>query len=236
MAYSLHETIVPSFEMFCRFLRCITPDFDQLATRLPSLTLPRNASLREDIRNAWSQATAFTFVEALSLQELELRALAFRCMGPANVFRAAGAKKIDSEDIERRFERVVGGKIVETGTRTETYELYEVKPEALNLEKNRNPVRAIRCWCPSTSEEHWLLVQRPATRGRWRDNAFITETAPDTPVSAIASTIITNVTNPKKLYRQGDLIVIATGDEAPEWGQFEPMSAEQYKSLTYVET
>lgn len=229
--YSLYSVIVPSLALFARFLRSIHADLDRVRTRVPRLNQPALDQTCNELRKIWAKTKPFSFVEALQLPT-EQRALAFRCLGPANIFRAAAAKKIGSEAIKRRTAKVVAGKIVETGERDETYELYEIAPERLGMDDRRLPIRAVRCNCPSTGEEHWLLVEKPTPRwtGRGRQDPV------DTPIAAIASTIITNVENPQALWRQGDLIAISTGDKPPRWCAPRPMLPDQYLSLSQIET
>ena len=219
-AVSLFGTSIPDRELYGRLVRSIDADPEKAFRRIPSLSHPRCAELKDWLLDHWHLLVPMSFAEAIALPEA-MRGVVFRCLGPGNVFRGAGAKLVASEEIPRRTEKLVDG-MWRTGTRMETYELYAVSRAALNIRGGWGDIHAVRCTCPSTNEEHWLLVQ-----GRSRGETD--------PIAAVASTIVVNIKNPKKLYRQGDLLAVAY-DGHPQYCEPEPLTREAYLQLSYLET
>src|SRR5690606_33366864 len=114
------------------------------------------------------------------------------------------------------------------------YELYKIPGEKLFIVTEDSwvkpsPVYAVRCWCTTTGREYWIYVPEEIALGGLRWN--VKEQKPDA-VRAIAWTIRLDVSLPKSIYRQGDIIVV---EESEDSQTVEPyhLDKEGYLKLMY---
>ena len=189
------------------------------------------------IEDCWDEIKPVTVKEALTLDNTESRRIYFDCIGVIALFKqldpvlkdrqVISKKRIDWDDdnkeVAKEFEDV--------------YELYQIEGKKL-FDTNKwgqeaNPIYAVRCWCTTTNREYWLYVNQEAATGeRWgRPDDDTTYDA----IRAIAWTIRIDVTNPARIYRQGDIIVAKLGDTSDSTSPYH-LSKEQYLSLMYSET
>jgi hypothetical protein len=81
------------------------------------------------------------------------------------------------------------------------------------------PVHAVRCWCTTTDNEHWL----------WIDSTY-----KDDPLEAIARTFYIHenlVPYIKELKRQGDILLVELTQDVDPRGNMVSLSKEQYFGL-----
>lgn len=96
------------------------------------------------------------------------------------------------------------------------FETHEVNGRKLNLMNN---IFAVRCWCTTTNNEHWLWIDR--------------EYAAD-PLEAIARTFFVHenlIPFIKELKRQGDILLVELTQEIEPRGQMVSLSKDQYFDL-----
>ena len=101
------------------------------------------------------------------------------------------------------------------------YEIYRVKGDLLNLKRD---IFALKVWCTSTGNEHWLWIHE-----RYSNN----------PLEAVASTfhIHENLTSHiKELKRQGDIMLVEMKKDVTPEGRIVPLTAYQYFGLLTSET
>jgi hypothetical protein len=119
----------------------------------------------------------------------------------------------------------------------DVYELYEIKGTKL-FEKDRwgrepNPVYAVRCWCTTTNREYWLYVNNLAATGNnwaWGNDKNTYDA-----IRAIAWTVRIDITNPERIYRQGDIIVVKKSKSSVETREYH-LDKDAYLQLMYSET
>ena len=113
---------------------------------------------------------------------------------------------------------------------TDNYELYQIEGSKFFTEKEleenkwhysvkRETVYAVRCWCTTTGREYWIYV--PAYIGEKKDA-----------LEAIAWTVQLNITEPKYIIRQGD-VIIAKKSEKSEPCRHYHLTADKYKELLF---
>jgi hypothetical protein len=105
----------------------------------------------------WRISKPYTYKEAFEIENNTLRSLVFSHIPVSDMVKELGSTRIQTEGIEL-VNRVY---VPETQSfkdepLTQIYELHEVNGEKLGLSE---PLYAIRCWCTSTSTEHWLFIE-----------------------------------------------------------------------------
>jgi hypothetical protein len=189
------------------------------------------------VEETWDSIEPVTVEEALKIHNTETRRTYFDCIGVQKLFKSLNPKLLDKQVITKKRanwddENKESFRIFE-----DVYELYEIKGTKL-FEKDKwgrepNPVYAVRCWCTTTNREYWLYVNHQAATGsRWwgdRDSANYDA------IRAIAWTIRIDVTNPERIYRQGDIIVVKRSKDSKDTISYH-LDKDQYLQLMYSET
>jgi hypothetical protein len=96
------------------------------------------------------------------------------------------------------------------------FETHEVSGRTLNLMNN---IFAVRCWCTTTNNEHWLWIDRQYS---------------EDPLEAIARTFYVHenlIPFIKELKRQGDILLVELTQEVDPRGQMVSLSKDQYFEL-----
>jgi hypothetical protein len=175
--------------------------------------------------------------EALKIQNTETRRTYFDCIGVVQLFKSLDPKLLDRQVITKKRANWDDENKESFRTFEDVYELYEIKGTKL-FEKDRwgrepNPVFAVRCWCTTTNREYWLYVNNEAATGqRWWGNR---DGANYDAIRAIAWTIRIDVTNPERIYRQGDIIVVKKSKKSMDTREYH-LDKKSYLSLMYSET
>lgn len=141
--------------------------------------------------NLFLQLKPYSYKEAFELSNTDFRALVFSVINVPEMIAELGSTRIKTEGIELKNKIFKNGK-QEIDEFTQIYELHKVDCTKLDLDE---PVYAIKCWCTSTNEEHWL----------WIDNNYNND-----PLAAIASTCKVYepmIGNIKHIIRQGDVFL-----------------------------
>ena len=96
------------------------------------------------------------------------------------------------------------------------FETHQVSGRSLNL---GNDIFAVRCWCTTTNNEHWLWIDRQYS---------------DDPLEAIARTFFVHenlIPFIKELKRQGDILLVELTQDVEPRGQMVSLSKDQYFEL-----
>lgn len=125
---------------------------------------------------------------------------------------------------KKQFDRE--GNHLKNVTYNAVYETYEV---IIPYQNEKITAYAIKCWCTTTENEHWLWLEE-----QYKDN----------PLEAIASTFRVHeqiIPYIKELKRQGDILLVELTqdvdiDEPFCNSSLVPLTAEQYFSLLTIET
>ena len=189
------------------------------------------------VQESWDSIKPVTVKEALAIPNTEIRRTYFDCIGVRKLFTELNPKLKDKKVITKKRanwneENKESFRIFE-----DVYELYEIEGKKL-FDKDRwghdpNPVYAVRCWCTTTNREYWIYVPQEAATGQrwWGDGRKKEYNA----IRAIAWTIRLDISNPEKIYRQGDIIVAKKSDKSKKCSSYH-LTEEDYLSLMYSET
>ena len=177
----------------------------------------------------YDSVTPFSYKEAFEIKDQNIRKEVFNSINITEMVHNLGSTKIavDGKEVTREnFDKQ--GNVLPNKTYYAVYETYQINGSALfneEMSEMENPfLYAVKCWCTSTENEHWI----------WIDEKY-----KDSPLEAIASTFHIHkniIPYIKELKRQGDLMLVELTKEISPSGQKIPLSAEQYFRLLTIET
>ena len=190
---------------------------------------------RDFVESMWEDIIPVTVEEGLSQANAEDRRNYFDAIGVEKLFKQLNPELKDRQVIKKKRTRWDSNNDSFEYEFEDVYELYEIPADKL-FDKDRygrmnNPVYAVRCWCTTTNREYWLYVNREAATG----NRWTSDDDKYDAIHAIAWTIRIDVTNPERIYRQGDIIVAKLSSESKNTEPYH-ITKEQYLSLMYSET
>jgi hypothetical protein len=200
------------------------------------ITNPSLEDFGKFVEEYWNSISPATVEEALRQENTETRRTYFDCIGVQKLFKSLDPKVLDRQVITKKRANWDDENKEVFRTFEDVYELYEIKGTKL-FEKDRwgrepNPVYAVRCWCTTTNREYWLYVNQEAATGQrwWGDDPKKADA-----IRAIAWTIRIDITNPERIYRQGDIIVVKKSENSEERNPYH-LDKDQYLQLMYSET
>jgi hypothetical protein len=180
--------------------------------------LPANLiKLVDCIVTSYDTAKPYTYIEAFELKSEVFRAMVFGCIRVPEMIRELGHYRIATAGRQVRHKQYAAD-----GTFTGyleydvIFETHQVDGTKLGV---REPIYAVRCWCTTTQDEHWLWIQD--------------EWAMD-PIEAIAHTFQVHenlVPHIKELKRQGDVLLVELDRDVEPRGALVTLSADQYFGL-----
>lgn len=193
--------------------------------------------LAKFMEEEWEQIVPITVTEALQESNMEKRRIMFNCIGVSRLFQELQPELIDKQVIQKTRTRWDKDNQAYQYDYADTYELYKLDSKKLFVSESThgttNPVYAVRCWCTTTQREYWIYVSEWAALGidRWQAKEKATPDA----IRAIAWTIRIDISDPKRIYRQGDIIIV---EESETSNIVEPyhLSKQQYLELMFSET
>lgn len=212
------------------------PEFEDFAKDV--ITHPSYNDFGLFMAECWDGINPITVEDALSQENTELRRVYFDCIGIQKLFESLNPILRDRQVIKKKRYRWDDKNTQERYEFEDVYELYEIAGEKL-FNKDRwgrkpNPVYAVRCWCTTTNREYWLYVDSQAATGKSQwftdEKSFVYDA-----IRAIAWTIRIDVTEPERIYRQGDIIVAKLSADSKIEEPYH-LNKEQYLSLMYSET
>jgi hypothetical protein len=193
---------------------------------------------RDFVHEMWDDIKPITVQDALGITNSEIRRTYFDCIGIEKLFKELDPILRDRQVVKKKRTRWDDNNDQYEYEFEDVYELYEIEGKKL-FETDRwgntpDPVYAVRCWCTTTNREYWIYVTDEAATGsrRW---SWPKKNPEYDAIRAIAWTIRIDVKNPKRIYRQGDIIVakLSVNDETVESYH---LTKEQYLNLMYSET
>lgn len=196
------------------------------------------ADFDQFVQECWDKIEPFTVEEALQVANTEERRTYFDCIGIEKLFKQLEPKLLNKQVIKKSRTRWDDEFNEYTHEFEDVYELYEIEGTKL-YDKDRwgnppQPIYAVRCWCTTTNREYWLYVPREAALGSNWWNRDDERNKPDA-VRAIAWTVRISITDPEKIYRQGDIVVVKESSTSVETTPYH-LTKEQYLSLMTSET
>ena len=221
-------------------------------TRYPSFEHFRKAVIKVDalkdfgafVEEMWDSIVPITIQEAFSERNAERRRVYFDCIGVEKIFKNLNPKSLDKQVIKKKRHRWDEKNDPWVHEFEDEYELFSIDPKELyatsdlsDWQKQRQATKyvAVRCKCTSTQREYWIYVpeEEAICNGArvWDDDKKKRYDA----IKAIAWTIRIDITDPEKVFRQGDIIV---AKESPTSKVVTPyhLNKDQYLQLMYSET
>lgn len=195
------------------------------------ITHPQLEELGKLVEEMWDSIEPVTVSEALQNNNTEQRRVYFDCIGVEKLFKSLDPMLLDSQTITKKRYRWDDDNKEYQYEFKDVYELYEIDGKKMFTEKHSSfdSIYAVRCWCTTTNREYWIYVPpRIAIGNTWNNEE------PDA-IRAIAWTIRIDVANPKRIYRQGDIIVAKMKEDSKTVTPYH-LNKEQYLSLMYSET
>lgn len=198
---------------------------------------PALSELGEFVQEVWDSIEPITVTEALNEQNLERRRIMFDCIGVSRLFKEMNPVLLDKQTISKKRIRWNEANEPYQYNYEDTYELYELDSHRLfplggpypNRQQN---IYAVRCWCTTTAREYWIYVPKEIALNQlfWQTNNF----EPDA-IRAIAWTIKIDISNPERIYRQGDIIIVKESEQSTVVTPYH-LTKDQYLKLMYSET
>lgn len=177
------------------------------------------AFLDEYDRQVKEGVPQFSYEEAFAIENEEFQRLVFTSINVAVMVSKMDPKKVSTDGYRTRHKRFShDGELIEDGFIDNIYEVYEVDGKHIGLPENEK-MYAVKCWCTSTEDEHWL----------WIDEQFKND-----PLSAIASTFHIHenlIPHIKEIKRQGDVLLTEMKKEVKPEGDIVPLTKDQYFGL-----
>lgn len=195
--------------------------------------------LRDYVLPMWDDIRPISVEEAFNEKNIERRRVFFDKIGVERLFKEMKPTLLDKQTLKKERTRWNAKNEPRISKYDDTYELYKLDSKKLFPDQNDNrtqDVYAVRVSCPSTDREYWIYVPEEAalgTAGNGRSNASAERNADA--IRAIAWTIMIDVTNPKKMYRQGDIIVTEMSEDSKPCTPVH-CTKDQYLSLMVSET
>ncbi|MEE6127561.1 hypothetical protein V2E39_09220 [Chryseobacterium arthrosphaerae] len=187
---------------------------------------PNFVKVLNNIEKIWDNVEPITYEEFFTHYDTDFRLFCFSYFGVGTLMKKLEAKKINQEKILVNYFQYDkdGNKIAVR--RTNYYEVYEVENTKFRHSFRMRELYsyAVKCWCPSTAEEHWLWIE-----SRYKNNAL----------TAIASTFRIHeniIPHIKCLKRQGDLLICEMEKKVVPKGAVRPLTADEYFSLLEAES
>lgn len=193
---------------------------------------------RDFVESMWEEIIPVTVEEALKLPNTEDRRTYFDAIGIEKLFKQLNPTLKDRQVIKKKRARWDDSNVEYTYEFEDVYELYEIDGKLLfdkdQWGRDPEPVYAVRCWCTTTNREYWIYVNRGAACG----NTWKTEYKQDVfdAIRAIAWTVRIDVSEPERIYRQGDIIVVKLSPQSKPLPSTHHLSKPEYLSLMYSET
>ncbi len=206
------------------FQNFITREYEREWTNYSS---PHFLKILNKIEKLWDRTEMIKLEAFFNCDDREFRLFCFSYLGVGTLMTRLGAKKINQEEIRVNYFKYDKNGNESAVKRINHYEVYCVENEKLGIpvwgmaEKHSY---AVKCWCPSTNEEHWLWIEP-----QYKNNAL----------AAIASTFRIHenvIPYIKALKRQGDLLLCELKKEVIPKGEVRPLTAEEYFALLEAET
>ena len=184
---------------------------------------------RKHCAEIWEEIVPATVKEAFAEPNLEIRRLLFKAIGVAKIFAELDPVLIDKHTLTIENLRWDEKNVARIEHVEDTYELYRIDGKKLFPEEksewktSRANIYAVRCWCTTTGREYWIYVPREV--GEKNDA-----------IEAIAWTLQINISNPEKIYRQGDIIISKAGPESQVLLRPQSLTKDQYLTLLVSQT
>ena len=190
--------------------------------------VPNNhlSSILSLIEKKWKDLVEYNYKDLFTLKDQSTRRFSFNYVGVAEMMKALKAKRISSKGILVKHYKYdnLGNK--STYEKHNVFETYEADFSEIQDLQTWRPQKAyaVKCWCTSTDNEHWLWIEE-----QYKNN----------PLDAIASTFRVHeniIPHIKCLKRQGDILLCEMKKEVIPEGTVRPLTSKEYFDLLVAES
>lgn len=215
------------------FRRTVTKDFSALK------------ELEDYVEEVWEDIVPVTAKEAFSQKNAEKRRAYFDCIGVVNLFKSVEPKLLDKKVVKKSRKRWDDKNDPYEYVFEDVYELYSIDPKKLyensdaesswGFSRSSEKYIAVRCWCTTTKREYWIYVPEEAALASGSILDIDESKKKYDAIKAIAWTIRIDVSNPEKIYRQGDIIIVKESSKSEKVSPYH-LGKDDYLKLMYSET
>lgn len=194
-----------------RFLNRCMPFFD-------TTCCPYVEALSKVMIELYDEVQPYTYKECFEIENEEYRNLVFGSINIVDMINELGNVRVATEGKAVKHKQFApNGDFLGYKEYDVIYETHRIDCSKLKVDDSY----AVRCWCTSTDEEHWI---------------WITDEHKDNPLEAIASTFMVHQSvKPyiKELKRQGDILLVELTQEVtiPEKDPMVSLTADEYFGL-----
>jgi hypothetical protein len=170
-----------------------------------------------EFKECYDIVKPYSYTEAFKLTSEIFKSIVFGCIRVPEMIRELGHTRIATAGRpvkHKQFSK--SGEFLGYREYDVIFETHRVNGSKLGLLES---IYAVRCWCTSTDNEHWL----------WIDDQFKND-----PLEAIARTFFIHenlIPHIKELKRQGDILLVELNSDIDPRGEMISLSKEQYFSL-----
>jgi hypothetical protein len=165
----------------------------------------------------YDNVTAFTYQQAFAIRSEPFKSIVFGSIRVPEMIKALGHSRIATAGQAVKHKQYSKqGDFLGYREYDVVFETHVVNGKALGLRDN---VYAVKCWCTSTDNEHWL----------WIEDQYKND-----PLEAIARTFHIHenlVPFIKELKRQGDILLVELTEDIEPRGNMVSLSKDQYFGL-----
>jgi hypothetical protein len=195
----------------------IDPVFELLVDSQDNSELDVLRSMLEFFLDEYDNVTAFTYQQAFAIRSEAFKAIIFGSIRVPEMIKALGHSRIATAGQAVKHKQYSKqGDFLGYREYDVVFETHVVNGKALGLRDN---VYAVKCWCTSTDNEHWLWIE-----DQYKDD----------PLEAIARTFHIHenlVPFIKELKRQGDILLVELTEDIEPRGNMVSLSKDQYFGL-----
>jgi len=204
---------------FLRFLRCKYSNKDRFMSNFiePIRNGAGNLDLLDYLESNYSAVPPFSYTEAFKIPNLVFQSIVFGNIRVSEMIAELGHTRIATAGLPVKHKQYSkAGEFLGYHEYHVIFETHEVSGRKLNLREN---IYAVRCWCTTTNNEHWL----------WIDDQYKND-----PLEAITHTFFIHenlIPFIKELKRQGDILLVELTEDIEPRGNMVSLSKDQYFSL-----
>jgi hypothetical protein len=201
-----------------RYIAGFTNPISQLIQQCSNPELLKSLSdVLVEFKECYDIVKPYSYTEAFKLTSEIFKSIVFGCIRVPEMIRELGHTRIATAGRpvkHKQFSK--SGEFLGYREYDVIFETHRVNGSKLGLLES---IYAVRCWCTSTDNEHWL----------WIDDQFKND-----PLEAIARTFFIHenlIPHIKELKRQGDILLVELNSDIDPRGEMISLSKEQYFSL-----
>jgi hypothetical protein len=189
---------------------------------------PHLKSIIKSIKKQWESIVPYSYKDLFQIKSPLIRRFSFNYVGVSEMMQALKAQRVATAGIEVNYYQYEQNGVKTRVKKHNVFETYVAdfnKIEDLRTWRSSKQLAyAVKCWCTSTNEAHWLWIE-----AQYKDE----------PLAAIASTFRIHeyvIPHIKCLKRQGDVLICEMKKQVIPEGEVVPLTAEQYFSLLVAES